>query len=89
MRRQDDYQIAVAHRYNLRWEIYLSRNRLTFWANGGDITKVPEEENLDEVFVRYKVFAYMDNVEGVSEEVIEVVRNRESGNDVWLFDLLD
>lgn len=60
MRAYEKYWMERGLRYNMEVARYIARNRLTFYANGGQHNKAPQgEDELMKYFVLYKLMRNM------------------------------
>lgn len=63
MRAYEKYWMERGLRYNMEVARYIARNRLTFYANGGQHNKAPQgEDELMKYFVPYKLIRTMNGV---------------------------
>lgn len=60
MKKYERFWMKNGREYKMKIAIYIARNRLTFYANGGQIGDVPEgEEDMKRLFHRYKLVRNM------------------------------
>lgn len=73
MKAYEKYWMERGLRYNMEVARHIARKRLTFYANGGQLNKVPEgEDELMKYFVSYKLIRTMDGPASVAALIDQV-----------------